>query len=679
MTVKSLTLGLLAALFIAGAGYLNDSVMHLTFLVGNHFPISVFGLLILVAIAANPLLGLLGRRARLRASELAVIVAMMLVACSIPGSGLMRTLTPTLVMPAHYNRSRAGWKKNQVMGYVPAPMLPAEGLYDQDLADGFLSGTETGGPMISLAAVPWAKWRDPLLIWLPLVVLMGLAGISLALIVHRQWAAHERLRYPIADFAASVMAQEPRTGRSTLMRSGLFWIGLGAIFFIHCINGLHAWFPDRMVEIPLQFDCRAIAEKYPKIWRADGAWALLQPRLYPTVVAFSFFLASDVGLSLGLTQLVVVPLLLVLVLNGVDVGGSYTEGGPNSWQLFGSYLGLGVIILYTGRRYYAGVARRAVTFRAARGVEGYAAWAFRVFLLAVAGMVAILVCLGLDWPFAVLVVPLMLLTFLVMARINAESGLFFCQARWQAVGILMGLFGAAAMGPQAVTIVALVCAVLTIDPRECLLPFVVNGLKMCDDLRVGPKRMGWAAGVVLVAGLAVAVPLVLGSNFAGGVPAWDKWATVNVPQFPFNTVSRAVTKLRLSGELGDSEGYSAWQRLASIRPNPKFLWAAGIGFALVVVASVLRLRFPRWPLHPVIFLVWNTYPLQRFSHSFLLGWLIKQGVTKMGGGRQYRRVRPLMIGVIAGDLLGGLLFMAVGAIYYAQTGTLPKEYRILPG
>ena len=69
----------------------------------------------------------------------------------------------------------------------------------------------------------------------------------------------------------------------------------------------------------------------------------------------------------------------------------------------------------------------------------------------------------------------------------------------------------------------------------------------------------------------------------------------------------------------------------------------------------------------------------RFSHSFLLGWLIKKAVSKYGGQRLYAALQPLLVGVIAGDIVGGLIFMVVGAIYYAHTGSPAPLYRVFPG
>ena len=85
MSLRAVILGLIGALFIAAFGYYNDSVLRLTFLVGNHFPISVFGLLIVMVVAINPLLGWVRSRWRFAPAELAVAITLMLAACSVPG------------------------------------------------------------------------------------------------------------------------------------------------------------------------------------------------------------------------------------------------------------------------------------------------------------------------------------------------------------------------------------------------------------------------------------------------------------------------------------------------------------------------------------------------------------------------------------------------------------------
>ena len=233
-------LGLLGALVIAAIGFINDSVLRLTMLVGNHFPISVFGLLILLVIALNPLLSLIRRSWRFQPGELAVIVTFMLVACSIPGSGLLRTYTPMMAMPISHEQIKPGWQRSHVLDRLPPDTLvprienaesPGRLVPDPDvmgpLATGYANSTEPL-PIQEMFSrrVPWAKWSGPLLMWTPLVLLMSLGVICLSLVVHPQWSQREHLRYPIADFATTLMRDDP-AAKNSFLRNRLFWLGAG--------------------------------------------------------------------------------------------------------------------------------------------------------------------------------------------------------------------------------------------------------------------------------------------------------------------------------------------------------------------------------------------------------------------------------------------------------------------
>ena len=689
MSLRSLLIGLLLSAAIAAVGYYNDNVLRLTLIAGNPLPISVFGLLVIVEMLINPLLHAFHRSLRLRKGELAVIVAMMLVVCSIPGSGLMRTFHCCMAMPAqHYNKTQA-WKRAEVMEYVPDRLLAAQGQYDEDVTKPFVEGGAEGrgediglfnGDVFQTHNVPWGKWSEALWTWYPLLLLLTAAVISLGLIVHRQWAYRERLRYPIATVAETIMQQdEGRMG--PIFRNKLFWIGLGAVLALHVVNGLAQLYPGSMISIPLSFPMEQITKKWPELGVPQSG-RLFNPTIYLTVTAFAFFLASDVSFSLGVSQVLYILMTAALIGAGIDFSFDYFTGGPPASQRFGSYLGIGLLLVYMGRRYYWQILKAALTFRREEGVESYAPWACRAFIAATVGIVVIMSSvMGLDWPFAILVTFLILLMFLVMARVNAESGLFFIQPWWQPIGVMMGLFGVAALGPTNFMVIGILCMVLTIDPRETLMPFLVNGLKMTDDSRVRPGRMGLAAGWVYVVGLAVATIVVFWAVYDVGGPKKDGWAFNSVPKFPFQSASTEFQQLELAGQFSESEHYETGERLLNMSPDPSFLRWGGIGLALVLGFAVARWRFTWWPLHPVLFLAWGTYPLSHFSHSFLLGWLIKALVTKFGGGRAHRKAIPLMIGIVAGDLLGGLIFMIHGAAYFFITDTrLPAEevYRIFP-
>lgn len=681
MTIRAIIVGLVGALLIAVGGFLNDRILLLESVTAGHqIPVIVIGLLFLAVVGANPLLFAVRRRLAFRPAEVGVAVLLMMVSCSIPGRGLLEQFVTVISMPNYWNRQSPGWRKNRIMEYVPPAMLAGGNRYDEEVMEGFTTGG-LGRPSepASLAAVPWHKWADPLLTWGPLIFLLAVASTCLSLVVHRQWASNERLRYPIAEFTTVLIQRRRGEWIGPIFRSRVFWVGLAIVLGIRLINGLHAWYPQQMIEIPLRYDFTALGRKWPSIWKvpSGGGWNFLNPKLFPICVAFSFFLSSEISLSLGLTQLLAVPVAAALITAGVNIATDYDTGGPQGWHRAGAYTALALLLVYIGRRYYWEVLKGAVGLRRAAGVEAYAVWAFRFLVLSLVGLVVIITALGLDWTLSVLVVVLMMLSFLCLTRMSAETGLFFIQPGWQPFGVMMGLLGLYAMGPKGIILSGLFCGVLCIDQSMGLMPYFSNALKICDNVGVRPGRAGLGTMGVYVIGVALAVPVCIWANYNWGTPTygWSRW---RIPTMSFRPAQKAINELKLSGQLEDSESLSPLERLSHLRPKRDFVWSFGAGVVLVLLFSVLRLRYAWWPLHPVLFLAWTTYPLREFCPSFLLGWFIKTAVTRLGGHRTYRRCMPLMIGVIAAEVLGALVWMGVGAIYYAATHKMPVPYRFFP-
>ncbi|HPY91594.1 MAG TPA: hypothetical protein PLT23_12755, partial [Lentisphaeria bacterium] len=90
-----------------------------------------------------------------------------------------------------------------------------------------------------------------------------------------------------------------------------------------------------------------------------------------------------------------------------------------------------------------------------------------------------------------------------------------------------------------------------------------------------------------------------------------------------------------------------------------------------------RLRFARWPIHPVLFCLWPGYGGYMMAWSFIIGGTIKIITSHYGGSKFVQKIKPLMIGLIAGDMLAGLTVTVYGAIYYFVTGTPPKTFWVL--
>ena len=335
----------------------------------------------------------------------------------------------------------------------------------------------------------------------------------------------------------------------------------------------------------------------------------------------------------------------------------------------------------TGRNYYADIVMRALGLRR-RGqrdaTDRANVWAFRVLAVAFVALVVLVCRLGLEWPFALITVFLMLLSFVVVARISAETGLFFIQPRWTIFGLLTAGLGSYVFSPTNQVICGLVCVMLCIDQCHALLPYVTNGMRLCERSQVSPSRVGvWTFAMYAVCVVA-AVLVLLVAVYEWGVPQRMDWSYKRLPTMTFRTALPEINQLKAVGSLEAAETQPLLERLSHLAPREDFLGAFAFGLVAVGVFSFLRLRLPKWPLHPVMFLLWATYPMEQTCHAFLIGWLLKKCTLRFGGVQMVRTLQPLMIGVIGGELMAAIVFMIVGVVYYACTGEVPKVYRWFP-
>ncbi|MCY2926265.1 MAG: hypothetical protein NT031_12640, partial [Planctomycetota bacterium] len=104
MTFRSVMIGLLAGAAVCGGAYFNDLVIRQSYLVGSYIPFSIFGGLVLFVLVANPVLRRIRRGLALSGRELAVVVAVSLAACYIPGRGLMHYFCTVLMSPHAINQ-----------------------------------------------------------------------------------------------------------------------------------------------------------------------------------------------------------------------------------------------------------------------------------------------------------------------------------------------------------------------------------------------------------------------------------------------------------------------------------------------------------------------------------------------------------------------------------------------
>jgi hypothetical protein len=306
--------------------------------------------------------------------------------------------------------------------------------------------------------------------------------------------------------------------------------------------------------------------------------------------------------------------------------------------------------------------------------------AARIAILSFAGFYGLLVRMGLDWVIALFFAILVMLLFLVFTRIICETGIPFMQTHWWPGILLAGILGPAAVGPGPLVLIVYLSTILCQDPRECLMPYVATGLKMADGARLNVTRIFWLLAGAVVVALVVGFLSTTWTLYNYGGITTQSFASKTVPTVYLDEAARKISDLGETGALARSQSLHGAAKLALLAPDPATIGFLLAGMGAIFVFSVLRFRFARFPLHPVLFLVWGIYATQRVWASFLVGWAVKGLVVRFGGGKVYQNLKPLFVGIIAGELIATGLSILVELVYYWTTGNLSGvDFRIMVG
>lgn len=639
--------------------------------------------------------------------ELIFVMLVTLVSCYAPTSGLMRYFNRQLMLPWYFRWDHGSWQEQALLTeYLrpelfpapwPGPMTNAsEGLEPAALADyarvyrGFFDGLMQGTERVALWDLPLLAWARPLLLfWGPLVLLLVLSLVSLQFLVHRQWASHEQLAYPLAQVAGSFCrTKDGRPGVPEIFSNRLFWWGCLPVFVLLGLSYLSAFYPESVPSLQSMLpNLRSwdvpLTTKIPILAKVPGAGSLNGQTLYFTFFGIAYFVSSEISLTVGLSAV----LVTLFGLFFYSSTGMMFEGGILDSSRAGAYVGYSLILLYTGRAYFKAVFGRAFGLRRRRadGADDPAApdevsvLAARVLVVAFLGFVVVLAWMCQSWLMAVFYSLLLMVLYLVVSRIVCETGIPFLQAGWHPSQAIVNLVGPAAVGPKSLPFMLWSTAILTQDPRESLMPYVGNGVKIADDAGVKLRKVFWIVVAAVVAAVVVAFFANSWTFYNHG--AWgDGWADRWTPHMYLDEAARHFNTMKVTGVFAASESAGALGRLALAQSTPIHAHYMLYGLLAVLAVSALRFRFSRFPLHPVLFLVAGTMPSQGAWFSFLLGWAVKQLVVRFGGGGVYKKFKPFFVGLIAGEILIVGASILVDFLHYWIFGTVaPVRVRFLPG
>ncbi len=738
-TIKSLIFSFVAILFVSGLSAYHDIVMKVPLMVSNHFSIAGFLFILLVGLFWNGIWASIGALVRkfpetvtiqvstrkgdlvrkfsktltlkgvkggffsnnklaLNRKELSVVFASAFVSSYPPTSGLFRYFHRMILIPWREYPSRTLWKSFDIFNkylnpeLFPAPYPGTPGVtettaYQKVYAD-FFVGVSNGVETVPLYNLPLAEWVGPLCFWGPLIIVMALAVIAMQFVVHRQWAYNEQLSYPLAQVMGGFCEVNPkRPGVPLIFKNRLFWWGFIPLFFLLLLQYLSMWYPQSfpsLGEVLPNFRSwnLPITSSIP-IFSKLGIYYLNWQTIFFSIVGIAYFVSSEVSLTLGFAPM----LLAIFTVCFYNITGQQLDGAWMNASRAGGYVGLSIILLYAGRFYYRAVFRRAFGFKKSSdatqgiGVAGdVSVVAARVLILSFISFVAMLCIMGVSFIMALFFALLLMIVFLVSSRIVCETGIPFIQTGWEPASVFVKLFGPAAVGPKSMTFLLWAGnGILCQDTREALMPYVATGVKVADDAGVKIKKVFWFLVVVIIIALVVAFASAHFSlyNYGG---MGDGWASKYPPVQYFDATVKHLTDMKASGVLEQSTEFSQWQRLGLIQPDSDSLNFFIFGLIAVVVTYCLRFRFTKFPIHPLLFVMWGTYPNNMTWCSFLIGWFVKMLVVKFGGGGVYQKFKPFFIGLIAAELILVCLVILVDFFNYFIIGEASRvTFNVLPG
>lgn len=670
LTARSVAAGLTVGALICGVTPYNDAAMQNTPLIGNVLPLGVTFVTLLFVTTVNAALHRWRPARAWSAYEVALAFTLMLVMCCLPTNGLMRYLLPNLAVPfraAVENSTYRGVIESLGLASWVFPTFSAPDRIGDPVAVGFHDGWAGQG------GVPYRAWLAPFCAWA--IFLGGLAWslICLSTILLRQWRDNEHLTFPLATVQLALLAP-PERGRALnrVLRARGFWIAFAAVFLLHANNGLSAYFPRHVPEISRGFDFTRVLTERP--WNFVDA-ALLRNTIYFSMIGVTYFLSAPVAFSLWSAVVIYQAYKMIL---GSQTGDGTVAGLGD--QRFGVAMAMLLTILWLGRRQWAVVVGQA--FRAPRRGEGRGEYlSYRAAFWGVVGGVAVmvgwLVAAGVTLVGAASIVAMLLVAFVLVARLVAETGMLHPA---MPVGVnkpfeLAAIFANARVPTDTYYAGATLQATFY-DHREPLPVYATHGLRDLDAVRhdVPARRdRDRRLGRRVIAWIAVALAIAYAVSFWSSIWTHYHYA-VTLDTNPTSPIDAWGTRENPKVQVLDpTVNYQA----DNYPPTHDRAANLGLGFGVAVALTVLRLYFTWWPLHPVGYLLVATPPANYFWFSIFLGWLAKCVVLRLGHASLYERCKPIFLGLILGETAAAAAWLlASHALHLA--GLPYRSYLVLP-
>lgn len=609
---------------------------------------------------------LLGKKALTRNETLTVYITC-LFSCLAPGHGAENVFVVNLLGPFYYATRENKWLSFLEPYVAPwmTPALSTGGGYEnneraQNIVKDWFLGRLDG-------QIPWEAWLVPLCVWGFFILVMYYMMACLCSMLRKQWAEREALAFPLLRLPLKLTehVDKPEQGVfGNFFRSPMVWSGIALVVFIQGMRGLNLYFPD-FPTFPLEIDTSKLFTEAP--WNQIG-WVPIQ--IWPVVVGITFLLTAEISLSFWFFfWFVKFQLIAAYYLGYMPSSLPNAVGGMGGvfktftfYQQIGVYIAYVAIVMWTGREHLHHIFLRSLG-RVPAGPDekdealSYPAafWGFVVTFLLLVGWT---MAAGVNPILAVLLWSCFVLTIVALTRIIAEAGILFVQQGWTPLATIGQITNSGAnhwlLSEKSLTAAGMLQGSLMVDLRGFLMPSFIQGFKLAHDQKIALKPllalMMACSAIALVLGVYMNVKL--GYSPQGGL-ALDPWYSGEASRQPARVVESLAKGVK----------DASWFNLT---------WV-GMGMALTYLMMVARSRLASFPLHPIGFLVAQSYPLASIWFSIFLGWFAKVTITRFGGTDSYRKVTPFFLGMVLGDVIMMLFWLVIDG-WQGRVG-----HKLMPG
>jgi hypothetical protein len=256
----------------------------------------------------------------------------------------------------------------------------------------------------------------------------------------------------------------------------------------------------------------------------------------------------------------------------------------------------------------------------------------------------------------IVTLSILVLFYIIMiagTRMVSEGGMLYIHAPFRPSNLIMPATGSTIIGPSNLTILAYQEMILMFDIRSCLMPSVMDTLKLFENSVVtsGDRAPGSRspamerARLILPIFISIIVTMwlsyisILLIGYKHGGANLQRWFFVGAPQHPFRRLSDVLYHTR--------------------DPNSVWLSFMALGSAVTIFLTFMRAQFFWWPFHPIGYAMGPSWPMVQLWFSIFLGCLSKFIILRYGGLRVYARFRKFFLGMVLGEFLSGVIWLII--------------------